>query len=65
MVPVMTMMPMMSEVSRVLHAIADHAPEDCSRRSGDERACRGADRRTAGPAAMLRPVIAECARCRQ
>jgi len=62
MMPVMTMVP---EVSRVLYAITDHAAEDCSRRSGDERACRGADRRASSPAAMLRPVIAECARGRQ
>ena len=53
------------KVPRVLHAITDHAAEDCSRRSGDDRACYCADRRAATPAAMLRPVIAECARRRQ
>jgi len=63
MMPVMAMV--MPQMSRVLHAITDHAAEDCSRRSGDERACGGADRRAAGPAAMFRPVIAERARGRQ
>src|SRR4051794_11367493 len=52
-------MAVMSKMSRVLHAVADHAAEDCSRRSGDERACHGADRRATGPAAMFRPVVAE------
>jgi len=63
----MPMMPMMPvpQVSRVLHAITDHAAEDCSRRSGHDRACGRADRRSTGPAAMFRPVITECARGRQ
>src|SRR5258707_13006074 len=51
----------MCRVTRELHAIADYAADDCARRACHDRAGGCADRRTAGTAAVLRPVITECA----
>src|SRR5437764_889731 len=65
--PMMSMMPrmmMMSRAARVLHAVADRRADDHSRRA-EQRAGGCADRRSSGPAAMFRPVVAEGARGRQ